>query len=519
MDAVFCPIDAHFADEISALLQPPPSAQAQAISLSLSEYFDQLITNRGCTGLKVKQNGAHGKGVYADVDFREGDLVLKDQMLAGSQHSANKIDCLVCSFCFRFIGTIEVQIGRKLYLQDLGVAVNNECDRQTLAHIPKKTCQINSSDSEDDSYVKDPTSMEECASTSSKYGTPLPKEIVESLMNGELVLPYSKQFPLPSVISCLGGCREAFYCSQLCAEADWDLFHSLLCTGARSKSSDKEALLKFLQHANETNDIFLLAAKVVSFTILKYRKLKASYPEDQGKCTADNHDLSLLLEAWKPVSMGYKKRWWECIALPDDVDTCDEAAFRMQIKELAFASLQLLKAAIFDKECEPSSFHLDAAFLSNSDLVVASPVEDYFLYIDDLPQSEKKEAERVTRPVLDALGDDYSICCQDKLAGCLKEDIRQFKFLESLNLTLNEQRAMPVRIDSREIFQGQMITKEKVKMNTSDAREKVMTGQRFCYFWTVRLWKYRKKTGNEYCHFSSIGLVLAVFKFRSLNEE
>ncbi|KAI8551882.1 hypothetical protein RHMOL_Rhmol06G0221500 [Rhododendron molle] len=110
-------------------------------------------------------------------------------------------------------------------------------------------------------------------------------------------------------------------------------------------------------------------------------------------------------------------------------------------------------------------------------------------------------------------------CLADKLAGCLKEDIRQFKFLESLNLTLNEQRAMPVRIDSREIFQGQMITKEKVKMNTSDAREKVMTGQRFCYFWTVRLWKYRKKTGNEYCHFSSIGLVLAVFKFRSLNEE
>ncbi|KAH7865467.1 hypothetical protein Vadar_007102 [Vaccinium darrowii] len=68
-------------------------------------------------------------GVYADVDFKEGDLVLKDQMLDAAQHSANKIDCLVCSFYFRFIGSIEVQIGRKLYLQDLGVAANNECDR------------------------------------------------------------------------------------------------------------------------------------------------------------------------------------------------------------------------------------------------------------------------------------------------------------------------------------------------------------------------------------------------------
>lgn len=411
METVFCPIDAHFADQISALLQPPPPPQVQ-------EYFDQLITTRGCPGLVVKQNAAHGKGVYADVDFKEGDLVLKDQMLAGAQHSANKIDCLVCSFCFRFIGSIEVQIGRKLYLQDLGVAANNECDRQTFAHLPKDTCQINSSDSEDDSYVKDPTSMEDCISSSSKYGTPLPKDIVESLMNGELVLPYSKQFPLPSVISCPGGCQEAFYCSQLCAEADWDLFHSLLCTGVRSKSLNKEALLKFFQHANETNDIFLLAAKVVTFTILKYRKLKASYPEDHGKCSTGNCDLSLLSEAWKPVSMGFKRRWWECIALPDDVDSCDEAAFRMQIKELAFTSLQLLKSAIFDKECEPLFSleiygHIIGMFeLNNLDLVVASPVEDYFLYIDDLPQSEKKEAERITRPLLDALGDDYSVCCQ-----------------------------------------------------------------------------------------------------------
>ncbi|KAL7000174.1 Histone-lysine N-methyltransferase atxr2 [Sarracenia purpurea var. burkii] len=202
------------------------------------------------------------------------------------------------------------------------------------------------------------------------------------------------------------------------AEADWDLFHSLLCTGTSSESLKKEALLKFIQHANETNDIFLLAAKVVSFTILKYRRLKETNLEGQGKCTSDNCDLSMLLEAWKPIAMGYKRRWWECIALPNDLDCCDEASFMMQIKELAFTSLQLLKAAIFDKECA-SLFsleiygHIIGMFeLNNLDLVVASPVEDYFLYIDELPDPEKKEAENVTRPVLDALGDEYSVCCQ-----------------------------------------------------------------------------------------------------------
>ncbi|KAF5194344.1 Histone-lysine n-methyltransferase atxr2, partial [Thalictrum thalictroides] len=81
-------------------------------------------------------------------------------------------------------------------------------------------------------------------------------------------------------------------------------------------------------------------------------------------------------------------------------------------------SLQLLKEAIFDKECAPL-FSLEiygniiGMFeLNNLDLVVASPVEDYFLYIDDLQNEKKEHAERITRPFLDALGDEYSVCCQ-----------------------------------------------------------------------------------------------------------
>lgn len=137
-----------------------------------------------------------------------------------------------------------------------------------------------------------------------------------------------------------------------------------------------------------------------------------------GKNGIDSSEFSLLLEAWKPVSMGYRRRWWECVALPDDVDSCNETSFRMEIKELAFKSLDLLKKAIFDKECAPL-FSLEiygqiiGMFeLNNLDLVVASPVEDYFLYVDDLPDKEKEEAERTTRPLLDALGDDYSACCE-----------------------------------------------------------------------------------------------------------
>jgi hypothetical protein len=81
-------------------------------------------------------------------------------------------------------------------------------------------------------------------------------------------------------------------------------------------------------------------------------------------------------------------------------------------------SLQLLKDAIFDPECAPLFSldvygHIIGMFeLNNLDLVVASPVEDYFIHIDDLPGSEKEEAEKVTRPFLGALGEDYSVPCE-----------------------------------------------------------------------------------------------------------
>lgn len=392
-----CPLDVQFANEIAALLKTAASHIAQ-------EYFDNLIEKRKCRGLQVKVDGELGKGVYANDAFDEGELVFKDQMLLGSQQSGNKMDCLVCSFCFRFIGSIEFQIGRRLYLQGLGVSAN---------------CHSDSFDAKGDCRVMDNSALGECSASGSMGKSPLPKEIIESLMDGRLLLPYAERFSLPLVFPCAGGCEESFYCSKSCAETDWETCHSLLCLGEKSKASSPSALYEFIEHANDTNDIFILAAKAISYTILRYKNLKEAYLKRGDKeCIGSTAAVSLLLEAWKPISMGQKRRWWDCIALPEDVNKCDEAAFRRQIKDVAYESLQLLKAAIFDEECAllfslEIYGHIVGMFeLNNLDLVVASPVEDYFLYIDDLLESQKKDAEAVTRPILDALGEDYSICCQ-----------------------------------------------------------------------------------------------------------
>ncbi|KAG9159723.1 hypothetical protein Leryth_007751, partial [Lithospermum erythrorhizon] len=246
-------------------------------------------------------------------------------------------------------------------------------------------------------------------------------------MNGGLKLPYSDEFKLPDVVSCIGGCKEAYYCGNECAEADWEAYHSLLCTGERSSALSTKALSKFVQHANETNDIFLLAAKVISFVILRYRKFKEARLgeiNDDHKKIRSSYNNPLIMKAWEPVAMGHKSRWWECISLPDDVD--DKCSYRMQVKELAFESLQLLKKAIYDEECEPLFSleiygHIIGMFEQNNlDLVVQSPLGDYFLYIDDLPQNDKIVVEKLTRPILDALGDDYSICCQGQFNNTWK---------------------------------------------------------------------------------------------------
>ncbi|KAM0862162.1 hypothetical protein ACQ4PT_045435 [Festuca glaucescens] len=361
--------------------------------LTPEEYYDELIQSKKHDGVRVNYNGEHGKGVFANKDFAEDDLILKDQMLVGAQHSLNKIDCVVCSYCFRFIGSIEFQIGQRLYLQNAGSSIGCHSERH---------CHGSESGSSTGSPGVTKGNSED-----------LPLEVIESLITGETSLPFSDHFALPEIVSC-HGCEEERYCSQSCADSDWESYHSLLCAGSNTEPSRRSALHKFIEHANGTNDIFLVAAKAITFTLLKYKKLKKQH-ELQNKLAGSN--FSLLMEAWKPLSMGFKKRWWDYIALPQDVDASGEDSFRQEIRDLAFTSLQLLKDAIFDTECAPLFSlevygHIIGMFeLNNLDLVVASPVEDYFIHIYDLPDDKKEEAEKVTMPFLDALGDDYAVPC------------------------------------------------------------------------------------------------------------
>ncbi|KAG6468658.1 hypothetical protein ZIOFF_073347 [Zingiber officinale] len=176
--------------------------------------------------------------VFSVKEFEEGELVLKDPVLVAAQHTTNKVDCLVCSHCFRFIGSVELQIGRKLILQDLGLTDDNE-----------KDCTMASHNVGTDSLFdrKDDTSTSTYQNLKKNY---ISGEVLESLVGGKLSLPFSSIFSLPSVFDCPGGCKEEHYCSKSCADSDWEFVHSILCTGRNKESSQRDAMLKFIEHAN-----------------------------------------------------------------------------------------------------------------------------------------------------------------------------------------------------------------------------------------------------------------------------
>lgn len=169
-------------------------------------------------------------------------------------------------------------------------------------------------------------------------------------------------------MACPGGCSEESYCSAACAEAAWQQYHQLLCPGpdaagsssgkgkapagsgggSRSAERRRAALREFLHHADETNDVFCLAAVVLARTLLGAERLLeqqgaagSSCGESGGGSSAEpsaDACWSALVAAWEPFACGHKGLWWEAVAAPA------EAAADM--RQLAADSLELLTAAL-----------------------------------------------------------------------------------------------------------------------------------------------------------------------------
>ena len=103
-----------------------------------------------------------------------------------------QIDCVVCSYCFLFIGSIEFQIGRRLYLHSIGASTGSTSERHC--------------------HGSDVGSSASCSGSTNGNCNAVPQEVIMSLMDGDTSLPFTDQFCLPSIVACPGGCEGELYC-------------------------------------------------------------------------------------------------------------------------------------------------------------------------------------------------------------------------------------------------------------------------------------------------------------------
>jgi hypothetical protein len=336
-------------------------------------------------GLEVRPDAGdgRGKGVFATKLFLNDDLVLEEPPVVSIQHSETRGSALVCARCSIMVGSIEEQ----------------------LANNWKWTYQSMGEDT-------------------SAAGFSNPK------------LPCSEKFPLPFTVTCRNRpCCSAVYCSEECRDVSWHAHHSLLCPAAAkiesgedsspastssNNSTTKDPLFEeFYQHAEGTNDIFILAAQAVATVLLE--------ADRQLQQNENESNWNALKKAWNPFSMGHKALWWECVALPSDVPASEEDQFRNDMKELAEDSLNLFLEALKHRNSPlidkfPAVLNLNiwgsliGMFeLNNLSMLVASPVPLWAQEVDDI-EDELTEKDK------EALAAYKSIEENDGLQGIMESE-------------------------------------------------------------------------------------------------
>ena len=303
-----------------------------------------------------------GHGVFATAAMPAGTTIFREQNLVAIQHKTNKAaGPVLCERCFRFLGPLEDQIRASL-------RANGKPEGVVPAQLPR----------------------------------------VEGMR------------PMPAPVWC-GGLQ---YCSEACRASAFSEGHQFICpavpppaataaagddamqvdAGPSSSSAaptsggggGREAWAKFEEHALATNEVFLMAARAAALIVVR-----VNGGADPAQAAAEFAGVP----------------WWESVALPDDVPPEGEAPFRQAMKDALVQSWELL-VPVLAPHAPPGLPLLTAvdgyaAIVGsferrNCDLQVASPVEEYFLLVDDLEDGPPKEAvTAVTQPILDALDAAY----------------------------------------------------------------------------------------------------------------
>lgn len=196
--------------------------------------------------------------------------------------------------------------------------------------------------------------------------------------------------PAAEYVRCWAGCQLPFCVRGGCMAAAWSTWHCVLCTARLA--NDDHPLVRFIEHAIETNPAHLLAAQI-------YARVLAPIWLERPSAEA----VQLLVKWTRPRSApAHHVPAWRPDMASDEAP--DEATMRTQIQSINGEAFLLLRAALYedstrrarnadDRACIERLFGADGAFFA--DLMGAIALNQIALRIrTDPAQRPMRDAAR-----------------------------------------------------------------------------------------------------------------------------
>ncbi|CAH0476969.1 unnamed protein product [Peronospora belbahrii] len=231
-----------------------------------SNYFQVVISKAKAPIVCGDAGPIKGKAIYAEKDLPKATRIWTESPLVAMQHERNRKIVPCCQFCYLPL------------LEDTSHQWREIVTRYNAQQIPFVTTRPNNDQNEETRAEIDMEPVQ-----------------VDALKKTLELLRITPQSCGMAKAEAKCACGE-LYCSKLCRMRALHEFHAILCP----RKDPCSAMGAFQEHTRHTNDIFLLAAKVIARVLSRYLVWRD------------------IVKAREPIDMFYKKPWWEVVVVEHD---------------------------------------------------------------------------------------------------------------------------------------------------------------------------------------------------------
>ncbi|ETI41798.1 hypothetical protein F443_12992 [Phytophthora nicotianae P1569] len=250
-----------------------------------STYFQVVISKAKAPIVCGDAGPVKGKAIYADRDLPKATRIWTESPLVAMQHERNRSILPCCQYCYLpLLGDAQRQwrdIVMRYNAQAAATTPTSKPTKKTKSDGGTTTTTTGSSVGQQ----QDPAKRGQALAT-------VDEDAMEKALKLLRITPQSCGMAGPAA-KC--ACGE-LYCSKLCRMRAFHEYHAILCP----RSDPWSAMGEFLKHTLHTNDIFLLAAKVIARVLSRYLVWRD------------------IVKAREPIDMFYKKPWWEVVVVEHD---------------------------------------------------------------------------------------------------------------------------------------------------------------------------------------------------------